>query len=269
MFDREDVTWKAIEIVPMKKDLEILNTNAAHVISPRLNPHSVNLIDVIATETQLAKVVCLKTGQALLFLQKYAGEPLFTVYHCPRLTSAHFARPIKELKRPVDAMAFDETSRFAAFYAKQYATIRIYFFDEAYMNMDITGLHLDLAQYSGSQNITWMRFVPGKKELLLVDATHCIRLFELTQSVMMRPRQIQLSFPFVKACITVDGSYLVVFKSTKKSNQPAEKLSEDKHCEQEDPCMCQTGPLCIAVRSLARNVVHSALNIRRILMFIW
>lgn len=238
-FDKEDLAWKTIEIVPMKKDLEILNTNAAHVISPRLNPHSVSLLDVISTETRLAKVVCLKSGQALLFVQKYVGDPLLTVYHCPRLTLGQlYGRPIKELKRLFDAMTFDESSRFAAFYAKQFATIRIYFFDEAYMNMDVTGLHLELALYSGSQNITWMRFVPGKKELVLVDATQCIRLFELTQSVMMRPRQIQLSFPFVKACITADGSYLVVFNSANKTSTPAEVLSEDMDCEQENPCTC-------------------------------
>ncbi|KAG0585018.1 hypothetical protein KC19_3G251200, partial [Ceratodon purpureus] len=236
VFGKEDLSWMAIEILPMKKDLKILNTNAAHVISPRLNPHSVSLLDVISTETRLAKVVCLKSGQALLFVQKYVGDPLFTIYHCQKLTSGHYGRPIKELKRPVDAMAFDETSRFAAFYAKQYATIRIFFFDEAYMNMDVTGLHLELAQYSGSQIITWMRFVPGKKELVLVDATKCIRLFELTQSVMMRPRQIQLSFPFVKACITADGSYLIVFNSFNKAIKPAELLSEDMDCEQENSC---------------------------------
>lgn len=211
--DKANVTWKAIDLAPMKKDLEILSANASHVISPNLNAQPQNLIDLDSRETRLAKVVYLKSGQVLIFLEKFQGEPLLSVYHFPKLASVNieFARPIKELRRNADVVAFDEHSKFVAFYSKQYATIQIFVFDETFTHLESAGIELKLTDYSGSQIVTWMRFVPGKRELVLVDASHCVRLFELTQTVMIRPRHITLPFPFVNGCISADGSSLIVF----------------------------------------------------------
>lgn len=230
MSDKEDITWKAVDLAPNKKDLDILTTNPTHVVTLGLNRMAVKLIDVDSTETRLAKVVYLKSGQVLAFLEKIGGEPLLTVYRCSTLASVHHIQPIKELRRPVDAIAFDESSKFVALYGKKLATIRIYSFDQSYSHMDPTGIHLNLAEYTESHNIIWLGFVPGKRELIVVDAAHCVRLFELTQLVMMRPRAIQLPFHFAKACISADGSYLILFRLIDKPDPSTIQSAPEAGC---------------------------------------
>lgn len=214
--EKENVTWQAIELAPLKKDLDALHPNANQVLIPTVHPQ-VHLMDLDSKESRISKVVYLKSGSVLVFLEKYVGDPLLSIYLAPKLgANLSVANPRAILRRRVDLVAFDEVTRFLALYVKgsSSASIQIFFFDDTYSHMEFTGIETNLREYTGSTNIVWMKFVPGKPELVLIDSVpggpKCARLLELTQSPMFRARQINIPFPFIKGCISADGSCLII-----------------------------------------------------------
>lgn len=214
--EKENVTWQAIELAPLKKDLDALHLNANEVLIPTVHPQ-VHLMDLDSKESRISKVVYLKSGSVLVFLEKYVGDPLLSIYLAPKLgANLSVANPRTVLRKHVDLVAFDEVTRFLALYVKgtSSASIQIYFFDDTYSHMEFTGIETNLREYTGSTNIVWMKFVPGKPELVLIDSmpgcSKCVRLLELTQTPMFRARQINIPFPFIKGCISADGSCLIL-----------------------------------------------------------
>ena len=236
--EKENLTWKAIELALLKKDLEALHTNANHVLIPNVH-QQVHLMDLDSEQSRLSKVVYLRSGSVLVFVEQCVGDPLVSIFLCPKLgADLSRANPKKVLRKHVDLVAFDEGTRFLAVYVKSTTStsIDILFFDDTYSHLESTGIHTNLKEYNtdSRSDIVWMRFVPGKPELVLIDSLNCARLLELTQTPMFRARHITIPFVFTKACITADGSCLIVL-NTQAGSEPEQDTAQD---------MCLTGAHC-------------------------
>ena len=223
--EKENWTWSAIELAPVKGDFaaQQTNTESQTVLNPRIHEHEIHLVDLDSEKSRLLKVVYLRAGSALVFVETFAESPLLRVYYCRQLgVDLTRAQPKKQFGKLPDLIAFDEGSKLLAMYVKSTATIQFYRFDESYSNLDPTGIETCLGQFNTGftvHDLVWMRFVPGKAELVMIDSSNCARLLEVTQNPMLRGRHIDLPFVFTKACISADGSCLIVFHMTQGPGQ--------------------------------------------------
>lgn len=215
--------------------MDARQANANGLLIPKAHKQ-VHFMDLDSNESRLSKVVYLRSGSVLVFLEKYVGDPLLSIYLCPKLGSdLSVANPKKVWRKRVDLVAFDEGTRFLAVYVKSAssASIEILFFDETYSHLEFTGIRTNLKEYNTeSSNISWMRFVPGKAELVLIDSSNCAQLLELTQTPMFRARKIELPFCFTRACISADGSCLIVLHIQRP--EPELNKSNVEECSDQD-----------------------------------
>eukprot|EP01018_Ginkgo_biloba_P033752 Gb_25339 [translate_table: standard] len=219
------IQWKVCELAPMKKDMDELNFNSVHPIIPTCT-QSVELVTINPECERLVKVVLLKSGESLIFIHNHRGGCLY-VYHCPRIgTKLYNRNPIHTFRRGFDLLCVDEGTRLVALYDAGICKVGIYRFDDSFRHVDWTGVEVELEKYSGSKIITWMHFIPGKRELLLVDDTNRVRTVELHQKPMMKPRHISLPLPLSKACISVDGLFLIVFRKSSETKDDSCTLDE-------------------------------------------
>eukprot|EP01018_Ginkgo_biloba_P017611 Gb_37645 [translate_table: standard] len=215
------IQWKVCELAPMKKDMDELNFNSVHPIIPTCT-QLVELVTINPECERLVKVVLLKSGESLIFIHNHKGGCLY-VYHCPRIgTKLYNRNPIHTFRRGFDLLCVDEGTRLVALYDAGICKVGIYRFDDSFRHVDWTGVEVELEKYSGSKIIAWMHFIPGKRELLLVDDTNRVRAVELHQKPMMKPRHIPLPLPLSKACVSVDGLCLIVFRKCSET--------EDDYC---------------------------------------
>jgi hypothetical protein len=257
--EKENVTWNMIELAPMKKDLDAVNLKQDHLLNPKFSsPHE--LIDIDSRKTRLSKVVYLRSGQILVFIQQFVGEPRHDIY----LSSKHGSylsnhKPIKTFKKVIDIFAFEEVSKFLAVYAQPTTSINIFRLDDTFYKLEWIGIQVSLNHYVGSSNLVWMEFVPGKGELVLVDDAQCVQVLELTQPAMFRPGKIQLPAPFCKACISADGACFITFSKAKANVNKNDKETEDKDASK-SPSLAQdyTGMFClgfsIMIHSLSKDL---------------
>ncbi|EFJ31667.1 hypothetical protein SELMODRAFT_408444 [Selaginella moellendorffii] len=201
----ERIIWKVVEFLPQKKELELQAAKSEHIIVPSSSGLQ-TIADIDSQEYTLSNVILLKSGQVLLFV-KGVVESCMAIYLCQSLGSRiriPEREPMKVLKRGFDLAAFDEASNFIAFYEQSLAAIKIFRFTDGFRELFWTGVDIELDKYHGSTTITGLHFVPSRAELLLFDATGCVRVFEVAQPAMMKPRTIQLLDSFLKACVTPD-----------------------------------------------------------------
>lgn len=147
----------------------------------------------------------------------------------------------------INLLAFEDGSKFLALYAQSTTSITVYCFDETSKHVYPTDIQMDLSLYQGSTNVLWMEFVPGKRELVLVDDAQCVGVLELTQSTLFRPGQIKLPAPISKACISLDGAYFIMLSKTTLMphvTNTAEESEDNKIIESEATDLQNTGTFC-------------------------
>ncbi|MCO5576993.1 hypothetical protein L7F22_030814 [Adiantum nelumboides] len=238
--EAETLTWHAIEMVPKKGDLDELMTNpcSGRVVVPVCGKPA-ELITLNPKLESLSAVVMVKSGQVLVFVEP-VDKSCLHLYYYPRLGGFHMgSNPSRIFKRGCDLWSFDELSRFLALYDRNYGSIKIFRFDEAYHHMEWTGSDIQLSKYSGSSSIVWMELVPGKREILLGDDENRLRICELA-SCMMKARHIILPSPIRKACIIPDGSCLIVFSASTDSH--------DSQVDVDSPWILPDFGLCLFAR---------------------
>ncbi|MCO5596633.1 hypothetical protein L7F22_050700 [Adiantum nelumboides] len=214
--EAETITWRAVELVPQKADLNALirEPSAGHIVTPTCS-NTTELITLNPKLQRLSSVMALKSGELLLFVEAI-DESSLSLYHCSRLgVSMEGRSPIKKLRRGINLRAIDELSRSVAMYDKKLSRISIFQFDNTFKHMDPAGNEVRVSDFLGSSIIVWMNIVPGKQELLLIDDKDRLWVYDLN-AFMIRPKRITLPSSFIRACITPDSSCLFVF--TKRVN---------------------------------------------------
>ncbi|KAL2635729.1 hypothetical protein R1flu_007208 [Riccia fluitans] len=155
----------------------------------------------------LLMLTFLKTGQYLAFiLTTKEDEGHCHIFFIPtpgKRLSVH------RFKHGHDQIAFDDQTRFLALYDEGRALIQIYRFEDSYKQLDFCGAEVALSVL-GAGSVTWMKFIPGRGELVFVDSAHKVYVFEMTAR-MVRASEIQLPGPFLKAEVTRQGPCLLVF----------------------------------------------------------
>ena len=76
------------------------------------------------------------------------------------------------------------------------------------------GVEIMLELFSWSTSIIWIQCIPMKEKLVPVDDTNRVSVVELHHQPLMKPKHITLSSGFLNACISGDGSFLFVFKTS-------------------------------------------------------
>ncbi|CAM6093207.1 unnamed protein product [Calypogeia fissa] len=220
---RRGITWHGFELAPMKEDLDQLVLDSEHTFSPSCSATK-EIIDLDPSSQTLLRVVFLKAGQLLVFVIDGHSDPKdLVIYLCPKLgVKLTAANCIRTMKRGFDLVAFDERSRYIAFYDCSISIIKTFRFDETFRHMDWTGVDIALSEYSIGRLI-WMDFVTGKTEIVFIDDHHRVRLCEVSQPGMVRSGNVHVGHtPIVKACVTTQGSCLLLLRNTKSVQQVAE-----------------------------------------------
>eukprot|EP01018_Ginkgo_biloba_P007841 Gb_06198 [translate_table: standard] len=218
------VQWKISELVPTKKDLDELDLNAMHGITP-LCSEMYELVCCDPDNEELRKVVLLRSGELLVFIQDKQQQSLHIYFSIKRGSLLRGSYPIFIARRGFDLVAFDESTRFLALYDCQLSKIGIFRFDQSFRHVDWTGIDVMLDVFSGSTNITWMQLIPGKAEILLADDTNRLRVVEVHEQPLMKPKHISLSLDLLKACISGDGSFLFAFQKATLNLDSSEEHS--------------------------------------------
>jgi hypothetical protein len=135
--------------------------------------------------------------------------------------------PIRRFRRGYDLLSVDEGTRFVALYDKPASKVAVYKFDESFRNLDWTGVEVDLHKFSGIEILTWMHLIPGKRELILIDDTNRVRVVELHQQPMMKPRPLILPSPVSIVLVSVDGSFIFVFRKSSDNNDAVVETNRD------------------------------------------
>ncbi|KAL3686193.1 hypothetical protein R1sor_004215 [Riccia sorocarpa] len=202
----ETQKWLVQEISPSKHDLDEVEKDPNHSFSPRLHePKEILTLD--PSSERLLTFALLKTGQYLAFVlttKTDAHQLLIYLISAPRRKV-----PVHTCKQGYDLVAFDDQTRFLALDDQERKLIRLYRFEEAYKQLDFCGVEVDLREV-GVSNLTWMKFIPGRAELVFVDSMHKVRVFDMAVR-QLRPSDIQLPGPFLKAEVTRQGPCLLVF----------------------------------------------------------
>ncbi|XP_059065183.1 uncharacterized protein LOC131038022 isoform X2 [Cryptomeria japonica] len=215
------MVYKACELTPMKKDLSDFNSNPSRPIVPTCG-ESVELVSINPQHERLFKVVVLKSRELMVFIQSFRDSSMY-LYRCPKIgvNINSIGRPIHTFRRGFDLLAADEATRSIALYEKDKSRILIYKFDESFRKVYWTGVEVNLESYQGSKIIVWMHLIPGKMELLLVDDTNRARVVEIHEKPMMKARHISLPLDqkCLRACVSVDGDFLLVFRQLKRQGE--------------------------------------------------
>lgn len=132
--------------------------------------------------------------------------------------------PIRRFKRGYDLLSFDEGSRFVALYDKLASKIAVHKFDDSFRKLDWIGVDVDLHKFSGMVILTWMHLILGKRELILIDDTNRVKVVELHQKPMMKPRLLILPSLVSVALISMDGSFLIVFGKSNNNDEVVEAI---------------------------------------------
>ena len=130
--EKENLTWSAIELALLKKDSVPRHGNNENqvVLIPEISDHRVPLVELDSDESRLLKVVYLRAGSALVFIETFVESPLLSVYYCRQLgTDLTRAKPKAQFRKLPDLIAFDEGSKLLAMYVKSTESIKFYRFD--------------------------------------------------------------------------------------------------------------------------------------------
>ena len=146
------------------------------------------------------------------------GSPCLIAGAAGGAASLHIAgRPVKSFARDVDLMHVDHLSGLMVVYTRAdgEGRIRVLRALPSFQQMSETGIEVDLAQ-AGSKDVVWMRLVPGRQMVVIVDGEGRVRAFELGHKAMLKPRDIELKGGFSgRMCCTPDGSCLLHLTTAK------------------------------------------------------
>lgn len=221
--EKPSTSWKISELMPRKNDLEELSRNAEY----RITPTCTNQFELVTLDPEIERIlqlVALKSRHLLAFIKNLA-DPCLYVYSCSRMGSRlDGINPIRRFRRGYDLFSFDEGTRFVALYDKLTSKVAVHKFDDSFCKLDWTGVDVDLHKFSGMGILTWMHLIPGKRELILIDDTNRVKVVELHQQPMMKPRLLILPSPVSVALVSVDGAFLFVFSKSDNNDEVGEAI---------------------------------------------
>ena len=140
----------------------------------------------------------------------------------------------KRIKRGVDLISADLGSGLLAAYSRAGERIDILRADEKMKQLERTGVEINLLQ-AGSRKLRWMRLVPGRQMLAIVDEAGRLRVYELGQRALLKARDAMLGEGFTgQACCTPDGNcvlYLRTERVEKKGGEGREETQEEAAVE--------------------------------------
>ncbi|KAL3686191.1 hypothetical protein R1sor_004213 [Riccia sorocarpa] len=213
----ETEKWLVQEISPLKRDLDEVEKDPNHIFCPSLQKAQ-EILSLDPSSERLLMLACLKTGQylACVLTTKADAHP-----YCEMLLISTSGKKVSmiQCKLGYDLIAFDDHTGFLALYDQVRKLIRVYRFEEAYKQLDLFGVEVDLGEI-GVSNLTWLKFIPGRAELVFVDSMNKVRVFEIAVR-QVRPTDIQLPGSFLKAEVTRRGPCLLVF------SEPATRSEHD------------------------------------------
>ncbi|KAH7282154.1 hypothetical protein KP509_35G015200 [Ceratopteris richardii] len=182
-------TWLSTEFVANKVDVDALRgySSTTPALKPLPRP-SIESTSLDPNAHRLCGVVFLKGGQVLVLVEAIGQA------------SHHMAKsPVRSFKRGHDLWAFDEALRILALYDKNARCIQFFRFDERYEGSERIG-DVQLCDYVGVTNVSWIGLTPGRREIVLVDDENRLRMCDFAR-LMMRPRHIILPAQLIKASI--------------------------------------------------------------------
>eukprot|EP00741_Cyanophora_paradoxa_P015292 tig00000194_g14761.t1 len=193
----------------LKEDIQKLEASPTKPIAPHLSDVR-GSIELNPATQELKAAFMLKNNRALVFIQSAAEGQTAMCIESLGSRDPWGLSPLKVMKKPIDLLAFDESTRLLALYDASRARVDVYKFDDAYNRLEKTSdeVHLDI--YAGESRLRDMFLVAGQSRIVFVDAAHRCRLYDIaTRS--MKPRTIDVGEPYDRSLISPDGSCLFLF----------------------------------------------------------